>query len=51
MDLFTPVFAMSRMAGWVGHCIEYLEDNKLMRPRCDYVGPHNAPYIPIEERT
>ncbi len=49
-DLFTPMFAMSRTAGWVGHCIEYLEDNKLMRPGCEYVGPHRQSYVPIERR-
>jgi len=50
LDLFTPIFAMARMPGWVGHCIEYLQDNKLMRPRCDYVGPHGVPYTDIADR-
>ncbi len=50
VDLFTPIFVMSRIAGWVGHCIEYLASNKLMRPRCEYVGPHDQPYVPIENR-
>ncbi len=50
VDLFTPMFVMSRIAGWVGHCIEYMQDNKLMRPRCDYVGPHQSPYVPIAGR-
>ena len=50
VDLFTPIFVMSRIAGWVGHCIEYLTSNKLMRPRCEYVGPHNQQYMPIEKR-
>jgi citrate synthase len=50
VDLFTPIFAMSRVAGWVGHCIEYLQDNKLMRPNCDYTGPHGVEYVPIEQR-
>ena len=50
IDLFTPIFVMSRIAGWVGHCIEQLTDNKLIRPRCDYVGPHKQPYAPIESR-
>jgi citrate synthase len=50
LDLFTPVFAMSRNAGWAGHCIEYLADNRLIRPRCNYVGPHEAPYIPMADR-
>ncbi len=50
IDLFTPVFAMSRTAGWVGHCMEQLADNKLIRPRCEYVGPHEQPYVPIKDR-
>ncbi|MBT8484876.1 MAG: citrate synthase [Phycisphaerales bacterium] len=50
IDLFTPLFAMSRVAGWAGHCIEYLLDNKLMRPRCDYTGPHGIEYVPIGDR-
>ena len=50
IDLFTPLFAMSRVSGWCGHCIEYLRDNKLIRPRADYVGPHEVPYVPITER-
>jgi len=50
IDLFTPMFVMSRIAGWVGHCIEYLQDNKLIRPRCEYTGPHGSPYVPMSER-
>ena len=38
LDLFTPLFAMSRVSGWTAHCLEYLQDNRLIRPRCDYVG-------------
>ena len=50
IDLFTPMFVMSRIAGWVGHCIEYLQDNKLIRPRCEYTGPHGSPYVPMNDR-
>ncbi len=50
VDLFTPIFAMSRIAGWVGHCMEQLADNKLIRPSCEYVGPHGRPYVPISGR-
>ncbi len=50
IDLFTPMFVMSRTAGWVGHCIEQLADNKLIRPRCQYVGPHEQGYVAIKER-
>ena len=50
LDLFTPIFVMSRVAGWVGHCIEQLSDNKLIRPRCEYTGPNGAPYVPMAQR-
>jgi citrate synthase len=50
IDLFTPMFAMSRIAGWAGHCIEQLADNRLIRPGVKYIGPHDAPYVPIDER-
>ncbi len=39
MDLFTPVFAVSRISGWTAHVIEQLDDNRLIRPRADYIGP------------
>ncbi len=50
LDLFTPMFAMSRLAGWTGHIIEQLSDNRLFRPKAKYVGPHNAPYVPTDKR-
>jgi citrate synthase len=50
LDLFTPMFALSRMSGWTGHCIEYLASNKLIRPSASYVGPHGVPYVSIEDR-
>jgi citrate synthase len=50
LDLFTPLFAMSRVSGWTAHCLEYLEDNRLIRPRCDYIGPHDQKYISISQR-
>ncbi len=50
LDLFTPMFAMSRVSGWAGHCIEQLSDNRLYRPAAKYVGPHDAPYVPMEKR-
>ncbi len=50
LDLFTPIFAMARTSGWAAHCIEYLEDNKLMRPRCEYTGPHGVAYVAIADR-
>ena len=50
VELFTPLFAMARISGWAAHILEQLEDNRIYRPDCDYVGPHNLSYIPIEQR-
>jgi citrate synthase len=50
LDLFTPMFAMSRIAGWAGHCIEQLRDNRLIRPKAQYTGPHGVKYVAIEGR-
>ncbi len=51
IDLFTPIFAVSRIAGWAAHVIEQHDDNRLIRPRADYVGPpYPEPYIPIAQR-
>lgn len=50
LDLFTPMFVLSRIGGWAGHVIEQLADNRLYRPTADYIGPHNAAYVPIEKR-
>jgi citrate synthase len=49
-DLFTPVFAVSRIAGWTAHVREQLENNKLLRPESDYTGPTNVRYLPLAER-
>lgn len=51
IDLFTPIFAVSRIAGWAAHVIEQHDDNRLIRPRADYVGPvYPSPYIPVANR-
>ena len=50
LDLFTPMFALSRISGWTGHALEQLEANRLIRPKAEYVGPHDVPYVPINER-
>jgi citrate synthase len=51
IDLYTPIFAISRIAGWAAHVIEQLDDNRLIRPRAEYIGPpYPSPYVPIEER-
>jgi citrate synthase len=49
-DLFTPVFAVSRVAGWTAHVLEQLADNKLIRPESDYVGPRDVRYTPLQDR-
>jgi 2-methylcitrate synthase len=50
-DLFTLLFAMSRMAGWGAHILEQYHDNRLIRPREEYVGPQNQHYVPLDQRT
>jgi len=51
VDLFTPVFAVSRIAGWSAHVIEQLDDNRLIRPRADYMGPiYPSQYVPMDKR-
>lgn len=51
VDLFTPVFALSRISGWAAHVIEQLDDNRLIRPRADYIGPkYPNRYVPIDKR-
>ena len=50
LDLYTPIFAVSRIIGWTAHILEQYADNKLIRPRAEYVGQRNLPYVPIEER-
>ncbi len=50
-DLFTPIFSISRISGWTAHVLEQLADNRLIRPRAEYVGPHYpVHYVPIERR-
>jgi citrate synthase len=51
LDLFTPLFAVSRISGWAAHVIEQLDDNRLIRPRADYVGPtYPQKYVPMNRR-
>lgn len=49
-DLFTPLFAMARVSGWLAHWLEQLRENKLFRPDQIYAGEHNRPYIPLSQR-
>ena len=48
--LFTPIFAMSRMAGWTANIMEQHRDNRLIRPDSEYVGPAPRDYVPIAAR-
>ncbi|HEY9598059.1 MAG TPA: citrate synthase [Cyanophyceae cyanobacterium] len=50
MDLFTPLFAIARVAGWLAHWKEQLEANRIFRPTQIYTGEHGIPYVPIEDR-
>src|SRR5437016_479668 len=51
VDLFTPIFAVSRISGWTAHVIEQLDDNRLIRPRAEYMGPkYPNHYVPMERR-
>jgi citrate synthase len=51
VDLFTPIFAVSRIGGWSAHVIEQLDDNRLIRPRADYIGPsYPQHWVPMNQR-
>jgi citrate synthase len=50
MDIYTPIFAMSRVGGWIAHVLEQYEDNRLIRPRARYVGPDHQAFVPLDER-
>lgn len=50
LDLFTPIFAVSRISGWTGHILEQYANNKLIRPRAEYIGKRDQKYAPIAER-
>src|SRR5947209_7692494 len=50
LEQYTPIFAVSRISGWTGHILEQYANNKLIRPRAEYVGPRNVPYVSIDER-
>ncbi len=50
IDLYTPIFAASRVSGWVAHYIEQTNDNRLIRPGSTYIGERDLAYTPINER-
>lgn len=50
LELYTPIFAVSRISGWTAHILEQYTNNKLIRPRAEYIGPRDLKYVPIAER-
>jgi citrate synthase len=50
VDIYTPIFAMSRVGGWIAHVLEQYEDNRLIRPRARYVGAENRTVTPVDDR-
>ena len=51
IDLFTPIFAVSRVSGWTAHVLEQYANNRLIRPRAEYIGPeYPQRYVPVENR-
>ncbi|MBV8552708.1 MAG: citrate synthase [Acidobacteriaceae bacterium] len=52
VDLFTPIFAVSRMSGWTAHILEQYRNNRLIRPRAEYTGaPQGQPWVPLDQRS
>jgi citrate synthase len=49
-DLFTPAFAISRIAGWTAHVLEQANNNRLIRPESEYTGPNTAQFVPLDMR-
>jgi citrate synthase len=49
-DLYTPIFAVSRVAGWLAHVQEQHGDNRLIRPKSNYIGHRDRPFVPVGER-
>jgi citrate synthase len=49
-EMFTPLFAVSRVAGWTARVMEYLQNNRIFRPRAVYTGPFNKEYIPCQAK-
>lgn len=50
LDQYTPIFAVSRISGWTGHILEQYSNNKLIRPRAEYIGGRDLKYLPVSER-
>ena len=49
-DLYTPIFAISRMSGWAAHVLEQYANNRLIRPRAEYIGESNLKYVEMDKR-
>lgn len=50
VDLFTPTFAVARIAGWTAHILEQSSNNRLIRPLAEYIGPDTQTFVPLEQR-
>jgi citrate synthase len=50
VDLYTPLFVLSRVVGWSAHVIEQLDNNRLIRPRANYTGPEPQKWVPVDKR-
>ncbi len=50
IDIYTPIFALSRVGGWIAHVLEQYDDNRLIRPRAKYTGDKDLEFVPIDER-
>lgn len=50
IHLYTPIFALSRISGWTAHILEQMQDNRLIRPRSNYLGPTGIAYVPLAQR-
>jgi citrate synthase len=50
VELFTPTFALSRAAGWIAHCLEQQEQNRIIRPQSEYTGERGRPWVPLIDR-
>jgi citrate synthase len=49
-EIYTPVFAVSRTAGWTAHVMEQHADNRLIRPKSNYIGHRDRAYVPVDQR-